>query len=185
MKKMKFRTHLGLLLLIVMVLVAVTTFVAGKYATTISMPNTATFTAKLAESIVVQESLAVRQSDGTYVLDQTNIVPSNRYALIPGLDIPKDTHIAISGKTDVPADLYLTVADNTNETLSFELCDHWVLVEGNTYVYSDANQQRILITEDIDKVYILKDNTIYVSQDILSMATNYIRFSAKLEEPTN
>jgi hypothetical protein len=93
----------------------------GKYVTTVSVPGKVTFTAKLAGSMVLQEHKAERNADGSYTLTEQIATADengyfNGYDLIPGLDIPKDPHIVITGKTDVKAYLFVEVVENGAKT---------------------------------------------------------------------
>lgn len=65
-----------------------------------------------AGSVRVSESKAVyNAAAGEYSLDTTQIVSSNKYSVIvPGLEIPKDSFVTVSGGREVAYDLYLEVA---------------------------------------------------------------------------
>lgn len=193
--KKQFRTRMVMLILLVLLLIGLVSFAGAKYATTISYTGRITFSASLAEDVILQEHLAVRQPDGSYKLDETVApVQANTYKLIPGLDIPKDPHIIIEGKTPIPAYLYIEVVDNTtNDALRYSLTDSWSASsalapkhEGEVYVYSADDTNPAKITSDPDKIYILKDNKFYVDQALLSgTGTNGLTFYAYLVEATN
>lgn len=174
MKKMKLRTRLALLILVVLLLSAVTGFAVGKYRQTFPLaPNSVTFTAKLAESMTLQEHKAVRLSDGTYELDMSKTVAANEYILIPGVDIPKDPHITIAGRTSIPAYLFIEVTSTLNtDTQVYHVDDSkWdhIKTDGNTKVYCYKNA----VTDGT--IYILRDHPvsgmqIEIKQGILSNA---------------
>lgn len=195
MRKMNFRTRLWLLIILAVLLIALTTFAAGKYIMTISLQNTVTFTAELAENVVLVESKINRKSDGTYETTSETIAGGTQsYTLIPGLDVPKDPHIIIEGKTPIPAYLYIEVVDNTtNNALRYTLTDSWIESsalapqhEGAVYVYSTDETNPTKITTDLGEIYILKDNKFYVDQALLSgTGTNGLTFYAYLVEATN
>lgn len=196
MRKMSFRARFRLLIVLTLLLIALTTFAVGKYITTIENESTVSFTARLAKDVILQEHLAVRQPDGSYQLGE-EVVKGNSYKLIPGLDIDKDPHIVITGKTNIPAHLYIEVVDNIpNGALRYNLISkNWISssrtakVAGATvYVYSTDGSNPAQITTDQTKIFILQDNKIYVDQGLLSDdESNGLTFYAYLEEavPTN
>ena len=193
MKKKQFRNRLRLLIVLTMLLIALTTFAVGKYIKTIEMDSTITFTSKLADDVIIQEHKAVRQPDGSYVLDKSvDPVGSNTYKLIPGLDVPKDPHIIIEGKTPVQAYLYLEVVDSTeNEALSYSLENFWKESdgfspkhEGKVYIYA-KDTTPVIITTDPGEISVLQEETFYVGQELLSgETTNGLVFYAYLVETT-
>lgn len=163
---------------------ALTGFVLGKYATKIQAGSgSIQVEARLASSISVQESYAQRLESGEYTLAKDQIVTENSYILMPGVDIPKDPQVIITGKTEVPAYLYLTVNCN-NDAISYSLQQHWVQVEGNTYVYSDKNGDPIALTSTPDAISILENDTVYVSHQLLvkDQPAAAIQFVATLKE---
>ena len=186
MNKKETRTRLGLLIVLVLLLLALLGVAAGKYTTTMKRPGTVRFTVDMADSLVVQEHQAQKQADGTYKL-LTGTTTQNSYLLIPGLDIPKDPHVVITGKTKVPAHLYLTVEDGTTDEITFSLRDHWVRTDPqtNTYTYYDGGQPAVITADQT--VYILKDNTVYISQYLRNSTVQNIplKFTAYLKEVIN
>lgn len=155
MNKKKKRTGLGLLILLLLLLLSLMGFALGKYSKTLNNPGNVTFSARLADTMTLLEHQAVRQTDGTYELDMTKTVTSNIYILIPGVDIPKDPHITISGRTSIPAYLFIEV-DSTLDT--------------DTQVYKiDTDKWELLPQSGTKKVYYYKsdvtDGTIYILKD--------------------
>ena len=196
MRKMNFRARFRLLIVLTLLLIALTTFAVGKYITTIQKPGTVTFNAKLAENDMLVESRINRKADGTYETTSETITGAQSYTLIPGLDVPKDPHIVITGKTNIPAHLYIEVVDNTpNGALRYSLTSSWIsssrtakVAGAAVYVYSTDGSNPAQITTDQKKIFILQDNKIYVDQGLLSGAeSNGLTFYAYLEEavPTN
>ena len=205
--KKKVRIRLLVVILLLALLIGMIGLASAKYTKTISINGKITFSARLADSIAVQEHEAVRQADGTYVLHDgstkpgseetypNEIVNSNAYTLIPGVDIPKDPHIVISGKTKIQACLYLEVLDNTpNQAIEYTLEDYWKETElapknldgAKVYVYYDkTNNKNFVITSD-QTINILKNNTITVNQGLVldGNNNNSLKFSAYLEEKT-
>lgn len=186
MNKIKFRTRMRLLIVLTLLLLALVGFAVGKYKETIAHTGDVTITAKLAQSLVVQEHKAEKQANGTYELSKTETVTENSYVLIPGVDIPKDPHVVITGKTPIPAYLYLKV-ECTNDAITYSLRNCWVQ-EGNTdtYFYSTDGTNPAQITAD-QTIYILGNDTVYVSQYLLSKASAGVplKFTATLTEVTN
>ena len=194
---MSFRARFRLLIVLTLLLIALTTFAVGKYITTIQKPGTVTFNAKLAENVMLVESRITRKADGTYETTSETITGAQSYTLIPGLDVPKDPHIVITGKTNIPAHLYIEVVDNTpNEALRYNLISkNWIsssrtakVAGAAVYVYSTDGSNPAQITTDQTEIFILQDNKIYVDQGLLSDdESNGLTFYAYLEEavPTN
>ena len=189
MKHIKFRTWVLILLAL---LISLSGFAAAKYINTKTLNGTVTFTAELAQEFYLLEHVANRQDDGSYQLSDTEYVKSNQqYILIPGVDIPKDPHIVIKGKSHIEAYLFLEVVDNTpNESLDFSLSKYWITTDlktsqhgGTVYVYSENGANFTPIKTDYEKIPILTDNTVTVKQALLSgNETNSLTFYAYLEE---
>lgn len=165
-----------------MILVVVLSILAGsaigKYIKTEKFTGKLQFNADLAADFKLQESNAVRQNDGSYTLDTSTIVSANSYTLLPGLDIPKDPHVVITDKTAIETFLYVEVVDKTTgDAIIWKMSDQWLLLEGvqgkqdkgAVYVYAaDGLTPTPLTKQPGDNViYLLKDNTIEVSQTLL------------------
>ena len=167
MKKKQFRTGLQLLCVLMVLLTTMTAYVAGKYIKTISISGRVTFTASLATNMILQEHKAVRNPDGSYSLT-ANTVNENTYILIPGVDIPKDPHIIITGKTKIPAYLYIEIESSLDVPVKYTVdTSKWTLLQtdGTTSVY----YYNTVIGEDFpeDPIYILTDDQVTVSQTLL------------------
>lgn len=192
MKNIKFRTWVLILLAL---LISLSGFAAAKYVDTITLDGTVRFTAKLADEFYLRESVAISQADGTYKLGSDYVQSNQVYTLIPGVDIPKDPHIVIKGKSHIEAYLFLEVVDSTpNNSLVFSLSENWIETTlktpqhgGKVYVYSTDKQNAAQITQDYDKITILTGDTVTVKQ---GLKTNYdndpqgnsLAFYAYLEE---
>ena len=170
---MKAKRIYGLALFLVS-LVLITAFSSAVYAKYIKKTdfkgNTVTIQANLAEVFTLTESKANRTEMGDYVLDTTTPVQNNQYVLMPGVDIPKDPTIKITGKTALPAYLYLEVVDNISDlAVTYSLADWWQLLAGVTgpnggkvYVYNETVDGSTANME----VQLIKGNTVYVSQTL-------------------
>lgn len=123
---------------LLMVAVLLISLAAGaayaKYVTQEKLEGTVTITANLG-TITLQEHLAVRQTDGSYVLTNT-LLPiaddpetdddeaklGNTYTLLPGLDVPKDPHIVITNKTPIACYVYVEVVSKLDgSALTYEV----------------------------------------------------------------
>ena len=195
--KKKIRIRLLVVILLLALLIGMIGLASAKYTQTISINGKITFSARLADSIAVQEHKAVRQADGTYVLHDgstkpgseetypNEIVNSNAYTLIPGVYIPKDPHIVISGKTPIEAYLYIEIVDKldtvTIDGKSVKLIDYSVencweesaafaaKHGGKVYVYTGSdNTPYKLNSTPADPIYILENNQVTVSQYVKS-----------------
>ena len=161
MKKKQFRSRLRLLLVLTLVLLALTGYAVGKYMEDKTIDGRVVFTASLADEVILQERTAQRQENGSYKL-VSPMCGGNDYVLLPGLDIPKDPHIVIKGKsTNIPAYLFLEVVDNTpNESLIFSIDgNYWIKTElkqpqhdGTVYVYSTNQSTYTPIKENHAKI---------------------------------
>lgn len=131
-------------------------------------------------SITLQEHKAVRKPDGSYYLLTDEIVAGNTYTLIPGLDVPKDPHVIVDKANDMPVYIYVEVVDVTVDAgITYTPADGWIeLVSvtgpngGKVYYYNTP----VTANATLD---FLKDNKIYVSQDLdKSMSNLQLEFFA-------
>ena len=176
---MKKKQFVPLLILLVLLLVGLTSFAVGKYIMTLEKKTgTVTFTARLAQEVVLREHKAVRQVDGTYALTGATGI-ENSYVLIPGLDINKDPHVVITGKTDIPAHLYVEIVTDTIDNydgkpiVSYTIASSWRASErpaqhgGIVYEYVGTGTSALALTAanlPEDPIYILANNKVRVSQ---------------------
>ena len=181
------RTHGFALLLVSLVLI--TAFSGAVYAKYIKKTefkdNTVTIQADLAKDFKIVESEVSRNELGEYSLISGTETSENDYILMPGVDIPKDPKIVITGKTALPAYLYVEVVDtHTDSAVTYELADWWTLLTdvtgpngGKIYVYNETLNGS---TADIT-VQILKGNTVFVSQNLKHNGASFsIKFHAYL-----
>ena len=156
--------------------------VAAKYIYRNSWQATVTFTAELADNVLLQEHLASRAPDGSYSLDSEVVTEKNTYILLPGLDIPKDPFITVVDKSSIGSYLFLEVVDGLDgvgdsRPISYSLTDSWEALDvegkhgGKVYVYS-KNGSPVVIDDSLTEgqpeltayIQILKDNKVTVSQ---------------------
>ena len=163
----------------------------GKYVTTVSVPGKVTFTAKLAGGMVLQEHKAERNADGSYTLtgqiataDENGYF--NGYDLIPGLDIPKDPHIVITGKTDVKAYLFVEVVENgdvglQDKVITYAMTNDWLKLTGTgknggtVYVYKGTGTSGKALDHNIGSPW-----TVQILAPLAEDNNNHIRVSQKL-----
>ncbi|MBQ9901982.1 MAG: hypothetical protein IJM51_06315 [Clostridia bacterium] len=158
------------------------------------VPATITVNANLAAGLAIKEHAATRQDSGVYSLggDETT---GNRYILMPGVDIPKDPFVLVTGKTAIPAYLYVEVVDGTgmSGTFTYSLTSDWNELNvngkhgGTVYVYrngtpiSDSNTEGGTLN-----VPILEGNKITISNsfDVTSQleSTNALSFYAYMAQ---
>lgn len=169
---MKAKKVYGLALFLVS-LVLVTAFssaVYAKYIKKTEFKGNVTIQADLAEDFKIIESQASRNEMGEYSLVSDTEVSGNEYILMPGVDIPKDPTIKITGKTALPAYLYVEVVDNISDpAVTYSLADRWQLLAdvtgpngGKVYVYNETVDGS---TANMS-VPIIKGNTVYVGQTL-------------------
>lgn len=190
MRKKQFRTRLGLLIVLMLLLLTLAGNAVGKYVTTAEITGNVTFTARLAKNMELRESTITRNPDGSHSTTAETITEGTQpYVLLPGVDVPKDTHIVITGKTEIDAYLYLVVenAPAADSGLIYELEDWWQPLEGysGVYVYSDGNKDAIPIdngTRGLDNIGILKNDTIEVSQYVKHNTDLNLNFTAVMKE---
>ena len=182
--KLSIRARVVILILLVILLIGLISFVDAKYADTISYRGKITFSAKLANNVELRESKIVRKNDGTYKTTAETITNGTQsYTLVPGQDVPKDPHIIIEGKTDIPANLYVEIVDtldtiNINgdnvKLIDYSLTSDWERAAdqslqkygGTVYKYKgDALTSANTPTASIG---ILKDDKVTVSQYVKS-----------------
>lgn len=198
-KKRKFPLSLILIFVLLGVLIG---SAAAKYIYSEELTSTVTFSASLAESLLLQEHEAVRQADGSYKLN-TSLLPTdtkkgNTYELLPGLDVPKDPFVTVVNKTPIGAYLFIEVQSTLNDAIYFEIDDtKWkkLSITGkDIYVYKDAdNPNGLVLTNEncpTTGISILKTPDgaaaqIKVSQNLIEKNTadpDLLTFSAYLYE---
>lgn len=117
-------------------------------------------------NVQVIESEAVRGSNGVYTLNKDKIVKSNEYiGVIPGVDIPKDPRVTISGVFEVNYIIYIIIDEkDLPSTVSYTV-DNKLWKKNDSY--SSESKYRydyiggLPVTENIS---ILVDNTLFVSE---------------------
>lgn len=133
---------------------------AAKYIYRNTWQATVTFTAELADNVLLQEHVAERLDNGEYTLTadltptenaQTN--GGNNYILLPGLDIPKDPFISIVDKSSIRSYLFLEVVETldtvtetdpvtdqaaTHKPVDYSLTGDWLSLSGVTGKHGGA-----------------------------------------------
>lgn len=173
--------------------------VSAKYVTERTLQSQVTFTAKLAEKMVLEEHEAVRQSGGDYKLNTSEFTKANDYVMMPGVDIVKDPYIRITDKTDIEAYLFIEIVGHKpgseKNGVSYTLKKEWKPVDGlpgrhggAVYVYSDTNgtvkikKGTLPETDGLAWVHIISGGKVYVSQKLAKDANLEIKFYAVMAE---
>ncbi len=142
-KKMSYRDKLIVLSLILAVVVAVAIIsgtVIAKYTNEKSVSGKIKVSAELAEAVELFEHKAQKQDGGDYALD-TSEVTANDYVIMPGVDIPKDPTVRITGYTGLDAFLYVEVVEDLPDTVLYEVDEAWTALadvtgpQGGTVYY--------------------------------------------------
>jgi hypothetical protein len=161
----------------------------AKYVKSETMGGNVTVTVDIG-TILLREHRAERQPDGSYELigvDSSLLCDgtdhshptTNSYTLLPGLDVPKDPHVVITGKTDIPAHLYVEIVTDTIDNydgkpiVSYTIASSWRASErpaqhgGIVYEYVGTGTSALALTAanlPEDPIYILANNKVRVSQ---------------------
>lgn len=177
--------------------------VSAKYVTERTLQSQVTFTAKLAEKMVLEEYEVSRTPKGDYEYKKSDTgnhiaVNANSYVLMPGVDVMKDPYIRITNKTPIEAYLFLEIVglppEGDGKGVTYQLMDEWKLVEnlmgkngGKVYVYSSGENPVELdenLTQDtgFKNIDIIKEGKVYVSQKLAKNADLEIKFYAVMGE---
>ena len=159
----------------------------AKYTKAVTTRQVAlTVNANLAASLEVKEHQLTGDYYDEYELSSDTLVESNAYVLMPGVSIPKDPKVYVTGKTSIPAYLYVEVVDSTNLVTSgenaafvYSLTDDWTKLTagvtgkngGEVYVYNTVLQTEGENVQDFE-IPILTGNTITVTEK-LNMGSDY------------
>lgn len=196
MTRKQFRYLKSLLIVLVLLLLGKVGFTAGKYFTTVPIEGNVSFHANLVSSgtgFYMRENTPVRKADGSYELSGNYLMNgAGMYSVMPGVDIPKNPHISIAGKTPIPAYLFLVVqSDMADSGITFTLQSCWKPIQAGShvYVYSDNSGNPIVIdntTAGLNKIMILQEdergNTIFVSENLQKGIKFNLNFTAILKE---
>lgn len=173
-KRKNNRIWISAVCVLLAVFVITTGTVYAKYKESVPLQGTLTVsTGQLANVFTLQEHKAVRNSDGTYSLHNSETVTSNTYQVTPGVAIPKDPHFTLSNKSKVPAYLYVEVIDNLGASgLSYGLTSDWLDIDitgqsgGKVYVYTGGTGSAKLLDENfnVSAIYILQYNQVTVGK---------------------
>lgn len=177
--------------------------VSAKYVTERTLQSQVTFTAKLAEKMVLEEYKVTRTSEGDYEYEKSDTgnhiaVNANSYVLMPGVDVMKDPYIRITNKTPIEAYLFLEIVglppEGDGKGVTYQLMDEWKLVEnltgkngGKVYVYSNGTDP-VILDETLTKengfknIDIIKKGKVNVSQELAKDAKLEIKFYAVMGE---
>lgn len=118
----------------------------SKYVSRMVVANEVQYHNTLAESFKLLDIPVEQLEDGSYAQDtNADAQPTSgfSYKLIPGITLPAAPYVEITGKTDIPAYLYLEVDNDGPVELTFD--DAWTELDGvsgknggTVYVYDDG-----------------------------------------------
>jgi hypothetical protein len=141
--KKKSFSRIGILLLAAVLLLGACLVGTGyaKYRQEVLMTGSVSFSSKLADSFTLNEYVLTRYANGSYVKDSDSVSSEPQtYILAPGMRIPQDPFLTITGKSSVKAVLYLEVTSCS--AISYSLTEDWTLLPqmtgrngGEIYVY--------------------------------------------------
>ncbi len=131
-------TKIALIAMAAVLLLSVIGYVSAKYVQQVSATGSVKVSATLAKNIMVLEHEAVRQSDGSYKLG-TSEVKANEYKLMPGVDVPKDPTVRVTGYTGMPAYVFISVDDSgLPSTVEYSIAAGWTKLT-DTLWYREVN----------------------------------------------
>ena len=186
------------------ILAVVGGFVYSKYVKQDKLNGTLNITAELGK-IQLLEHEAVKTDKGDYIFTEillpTETKKGNTYDhVLPGLDIPKDPHIVVTGKTPIPAYIFVEVVEDENfdeynghvqNKLAYSLTSSWKKLEsvtgehgGTVYVYASGDTA-ISVKGNIDKLSILESDKIIVSQKVSIAPPAKLEFYATMAQAVN
>ena len=172
----------------------------AKYRQTVQAGDVAvTVNADLASGLAVLEHPAVRNADGSYRVNKTaDPVSSTSYELMPGVSNEKDPYVKITGKTEIPAYLYVEAVDPTGlvtagegAVFKYALTADWTKLDrvpgrhgGTVYYYngtlSTGDQTISILLDDRFTVTGQFDNTSFQSGTL----TFYAYLAQKVDSKT-
>lgn len=139
-------------------------------------PDDGTFTLQEHEvsKVMVGEGDDARWT-GTYeIADNAKTTIENSYDVMPNMILPKDPYISITGKTEAPVYLYVTIKSALDkDVFTWDVTDSWLDLEittaddGKVYAYTKDGSTAALLTdadaEDLIKIAILEGDQITVA----------------------
>lgn len=168
------KRRIAFLLAVLFCLSAVTFVAVAKYIKDVPYTGNVTFKADLVETFTLTETKAVRQTSGSYILSGEQVT-QNSYILMPGVDVPKNPMVKITGKTAVPAYLYVEVCSNLPDTVTYAIVSHWTDLGitgphgGDVYVYTSVLDGTVKILDGTVKnltLPIIDKEILYVSDTL-------------------
>lgn len=150
------------------------TFVAAGGGQLIEDGGTFTLQEHEISKVMIGEGDAARWS-GTYKIEENaETTDANDYDVMPNMVIPKDPYISITGKTEAPVYLYVTIKSELDETVfTWDVTDSWLDLGitatdgGKVYAYTKDTSTAALLTDDdaaaLANITILDENKITVA----------------------
>ena len=149
----------------------------AKYTTSDSASDSARVAAGLPTIELLEHEAELKS--GEYVLNGTEVAANVYEKVIPGVDIPKDSFVRLTGDSEVSYELYMK-AEGTGipSTVTYAIdTSVWAPVSGQSGVYKYTGE--IISGQPI---YILKDNQLTVSEHYVGSGGFSLAFSAWIEQ---
>lgn len=117
---------------------------------------------------LIEDATKAVEKDSVYELTDETVNKNLYKAVMPGVDIPKDPFIVITGNGEVSCELYVKVTEkDLPDTVTYKMADGWELektetLQSGTTVHT-FKYNRVLVPPFSGEYPILKDNKLIVS----------------------
>lgn len=186
----------GILLVLTMLSVWFVSGLYAKYVISVSYQDSASVASigsgnlqlREHEAELITDEVEAVQQDGVYKLNNTKVKGNTYDVVLPGVDIPKDPFIEITGEIEVPYELYLKVVKkDLPDTVTYEMADGWKLEETETsqsdgivYTYK---YNKVIDSQFSGTIYILKNNKLIVKEKYIGNGKKFtLTFDAWLAQ---
>lgn len=138
------------------------------------------------KAVLISDADKAVQCDSVYELNKEEVQDNIYSEVLPGVDIPKDPFIRITGKANVPCELYVkAVVKDLPDTVKYEMADGWeffdseILQSGGTaYTYK---YNKVIDSTFGGTVYVIKDNKLEVLESYVGNGNTFtLTFNAWL-----
>lgn len=135
---------------------------------------------------LIEDATKAVEKDSVYELTSETVNKNLYKAVMPGVDIPKDPFIEITGSGEVSCELYVKVTEkDLPDTVTYEMADGWELEKTETPQSDTAvrtfKYNRVLVPPFSGEYPILKDNKLIVSDHYVGSGKDFsLTFNAWL-----
>lgn len=184
---------LALSMLALLAVISVTEGFLAKYMRSQSLNSNIKFSAGLTKDLKLTENSAEKQKDGSYILNEQETT-ENSYTVMPGVDIPKNPRVVITGKSRVDAYLYIEAVGNCPAGVTYTLTNDWQPLGnitgpngGAVYIYSGADGTPAVLNENFSAspIQIISDDIITVSDSFSPTADFSLCFYGYMAQSQN